>query len=99
MSEVRVFARIRAKASKEQEVRTLLLDLVKASRGEDGVEFYELFETTDGGEFLVNEKYASAEDFEAHKNSDHFKSCFEKAAPFLEEEPAIWVVDPVEPVL
>ena len=99
MSEVRVFARMKAKESKEQQVRTILLDLVKASRTEDGTDFYELFETTDGGEFLFSEQYSSAEDFESHKSSDHFKQALEVVGPLLDEEAVIWVVDPVEPVL
>jgi quinol monooxygenase YgiN len=98
MSEVRVFAHVKSKAGREQAMRTVLLDLVKASRAEDGVDFYELFETNDGGEFLVNEQYASREDFEAHKSSDHFKAAGAAAEPLKEGELTIWVVDPVEPV-
>ena len=74
MAEVRVFAHIKAKDGKEQEMREVLLDLVKASRTEDGVAFYELFETDDGGEFLFNEKYGSREDFEAWTRSDAFRA-------------------------
>lgn len=99
MSEVRVFAQIKAKAGKEQEMREVLLDLVKASRTEDGVDFYELFETADGGEFLFSEQYASKEDFELHKSSDHIKAALAAAEPLQDSNLTIWVVDPVEPVL
>ncbi len=99
MANVRVFARAKAKASQEQKLREVLLDLVKASRIEEGVVFYELFETTDGGEFLFNEEYAGNEEFEMHKSSDHFKQAGEAMEPLLDGELAIWVVDPVEPVL
>ncbi len=99
MAEVRVFAQLKAKAGKEQAMREVLLTLVKASRSEDGVDFYELFETTDGGEFLFNEQYASREDFEAHKSSDHFKAAGAAIQPLKEGELIIWAVDPVEPVL
>jgi quinol monooxygenase YgiN len=99
MAKVRVFARAKAKAGKEMEVREILLGLVKASRAEDGVVFYELFETTDGGEFLFSEEYADAEGFEAHKSSDHFKQAGGAVQPLLDGELSIWVVDPVEPVL
>jgi quinol monooxygenase YgiN len=87
MAKVRVFARAKAKAGKEMEVREILLGLVKASRAEDGVVFYELFE------------YADAEGFEAHKSSDHFKQAGGAVQPLLDGELSIWVVDPVEPVL
>ncbi len=99
MAEVRVFARVKSKAGREQELREQLLELVKASRVEDGVDFYELFETSDGGEFLFSEQYASPEEFEAHKSSDHFKKAGEAMESLKEGELTIWVVDPVEPVL
>lgn len=99
MSEVRVFAQLKVKAGKEEAMREVLLDLVRATRTEDGVELYELFETTDGGEFLFNERYGSKEDFETHKSSDHFKNAVAAMEPLLDGELTIWVVDPVEPVL
>ncbi len=99
MAKVRVFARAKSKAGKEQELRETLLELVKASRLEDGVELYELFETTDGGEFLFSEEYAGSEEFEGHKDSDHFKNATVQMQPMLDGELTIWVVDPVEPVL
>lgn len=99
MAAVRVFARAKAKDGKERELREQLLELVKASRLEEGAELYELFETTDGGEFLFSEQYGSPEDFEAHKSSDHFKQGVAAMQPLLEGELTVWVVDPVEPVL
>ena len=99
MASVRVFARAKAKAGREQELREPLLELVKASRAEEGVDFYELYETTEGGEFLFSEQYAGQEEFEVHKASDHFKKAFAAAQPLLDGELTIWVVDPVEPVL
>jgi quinol monooxygenase YgiN len=99
MATVRVFAKAKSKAGREQEMREQLLELVKASRIEDGVVFYELFETTDGGEFLFSEEYADSTAFEAHKSSEHFKEAFAAMQPLLDGELSIWVVDPVEPVL
>ncbi len=99
MASVRVFARAKAKAGKEQNLREQLLELVKASRAEDGVELYELYETTDGGEFLFNEQWAGAEEFASHKSSEHFKHADTAMQPFLDGELVVWVVDPVEPVL
>ena len=99
MGEVRVFAKAKAKAGREQDLREVLLELVKASRVEDGTDFYELFETTDGGEFLFSEQYSSQEDFELHKSSDHFEAAGAAMQPLLDGELTIWVVDPVEPVL
>ena len=99
MAEVRVFARAKAKAGKEEQLREHLLELVKASRTEDGTDFYELFETKDGGEFLFSEQYAGPEDFELHKSSEHFRAAMEAIEDIKDGELTIWVVDPVEPVL
>ena len=99
MANVRVFAQAKAKSGKEQQLREVLLELVKASRIEEGVIFYELFETTDGGEFMFNEEYAGQSEFEAHGSSDHFKQAGEAMEPLLDGKLLIWLVDPVEPVL
>ncbi len=99
MATVRVFAKVKAKAGKEEVLREKLLDLVKASRGEDGVQLYELFESKDGGEFLLNEEYAGPEEYGAHKSSEHFKQAEQEMAEVLDGELTIWEVDPVEPVL
>jgi quinol monooxygenase YgiN len=98
MGKVVVFAHVKAKAGKEQEMREQLLELVKASREEDGVDFYDLHETTDGGEFLFSEQYAGQLEFDQHKASDHFKNAGAAIEPLLDGELTIWVVDPVEPV-
>ncbi len=99
MASVRVFAKVTAKAGREQQLREVLLTLVRASREEEGTELYELFETTDGGEFLFSEQYASAEDFVAHQSSEHFKAAGKAMEDLLDGELSIWEVDPVEPVL
>ena len=99
MAKVRVFAHVKAKTGREQELREHLLELVKASRSEDGVDVYDLHETTDGGEFLFSELYAGQYEFERHKDSEHFKKAGKAIEPLLDGDLTIWVVDPVEPVV
>ncbi len=99
MASVRVFARAKSIAGKEEAMREQFLELVKASRTEDGCELYELFETTDGGEFVISEQYGGPEDFEQHKSSDHFRAAMVALEPIMDGGLNIWVVDPVEPVL
>ncbi len=99
MAKVRVFAKVKAKPGREQDVREKLLELVKASRAEEGVVFYELYETTDGGEFLFSEEYADTEAFESHKSSAPFKKAGQELPELIDGELLIWEVDPVEPVL
>ncbi len=63
MATTRIFARIESKPEHVDAVRNTLLELVQGSRTEPGVIFYELFETREGGLFLVNEEYKDAAAF------------------------------------
>lgn len=98
MAAVRVFAHAKAKAGKEQDLREAILELVKASRAEEGVDFYETYETTEGGEFLFSEQYADQDAFVSHKSSAHFKHASQVFPGLLDGGLTIWETDPLEPV-
>ena len=93
----RVFARIKSKPDHTEAVRAVLLELVTASRTEPGVIFYELFETREGGEFLVNEEYHDAAAFDAHLASPHFTAAGAKLQDLLAAPVDIWNTVPREP--
>ena len=98
MASVQVFSRLKVKAGKEREAREHLLELVKASRMEAGVEQYEMYETTQGGEFLFRTQYASQEEFVKHDHSEHIQRAMAEVLPMLEGQPSVWIVNLVEPV-
>lgn len=98
MDSTRVFARIQSKPQHAESVLGILLELVRQSRQEPGVIFYELFETQEGGEFLVNEKYQDAAAFEAHLASPHFKEAAAKLHELLAEPVKIWNTVSREPL-
>jgi quinol monooxygenase YgiN len=83
MDTVRVFARLKSKPGNESLVREGMTLLVDASRQEKGVSLYELYETEDGGEFLVNEEYTDEAAFESHLASDHLKNAVARITPLL----------------
>jgi quinol monooxygenase YgiN len=64
-----------------QVLRAILLQLAQASRREDGVLRYELFETKAPGEFLFQEEYASEAAFQSHKASPHVRMAVRHAIP------------------
>ena len=97
MSTTRVFARLISKPEHADAVRDTMLELVRGSLAEPGVVFYELFETREGGVFLVNEEYRDAEAFDAHLASPHFKAAGAALQGLLVSDLDIWNVVPREP--
>lgn len=90
MATVIVFARLRSKPGNETAIREALLTLVAATRQEDGVIFYELFETLDGGEFIVNEEYRDQAAFDLHMASNHLKHAAAVCTPLMLGELKLW---------
>jgi quinol monooxygenase YgiN len=73
MSPVAIVVRYQAVAGKGDEVAALLGRHVAASRAEPGcVDFVALRGTEDPDAFVLYERYASADAFEAHQASPHF---------------------------
>jgi quinol monooxygenase YgiN len=73
MSPVAIVVRYQAVAGKGDEVAALLGRHVAASRAEPGcVDFVALRSTEDPDAFVLYERYASTDAFEAHQASPHF---------------------------
>ena len=90
MATVRVFAKIESKAGNEEAIRAAMAQLVAASRAESGVLVYELYETVDGGVYLVNEEYKDQASFDAHMASEHFKEAARLLTPLIAGGLSIW---------
>ena len=72
-------AKIQAAAGKEQELETVLRELVKATATEEGSVEYRLHKVVDTpGAFRFVEKFKDQAAFDFHSNSDHFKAAVEK---------------------
>lgn len=72
MAEVRIIAKALAREGKADELKALLLRMVKPTRAEDGCIYYELFESNLPGLFFYNELWQSMAHLEAHAASKHF---------------------------
>jgi quinol monooxygenase YgiN len=92
---IHVLAHVKSKPGQEIKLRAILLQLAQASRREDGVLRYELFETDKPGEFLFQEEYASADAFASHKASPHVRMAIRHAYPMMEGGLTLWEVHPL----
>ncbi len=90
MATVRVFARLKSKPGNEEVIRGELQTLVLATRQEEGVLLYELFETLEGGEFLMNEEYRDLAAFEAHVASAHLRHAVAACTPLMAGGLKLW---------
>lgn len=82
-----VIARYRARPETASEVAELLPSLAESSRQEPGNLSYSITQDLDDPlVFLIVEKYEKATDFDAHRDSAHFKEIgISKIIPLLED--------------
>lgn len=79
-----VVARIRAKPSKEEEVKRALLGLVGPTRGEAGCINYDLHQSHDDAAlFLFYENWTSKAALDAHARSAHIQAFRARAGELL----------------
>lgn len=96
MSELRVIAEIAAKPGSEDAIRTALTELAAASRGDDGCNSYELFESAAApGTFFTVESWSGKEALDAHMKTDHVAAAFAAAGDHVAAAPAIHPLTPV----
>lgn len=85
-----IVAKMKAKAGMEEQVKSELGALVKATLSEPGCIRYTLHRSQgDPASFLFYEEWASKEALGAHSKSPHFKSFGAKAKELLAEPPDI----------
>ena len=83
MAQVRLIARLVAKPGKADELRPVLKAMLAPTHAEPGMEFYELFESHEGGRFLFNELWTSKEALDRHMATPHFKEFEAKSRELL----------------
>ncbi len=88
--EVHVFATLVAKPGKEDELRSVLMELVTCTKSEPGNLYYLLHEDPKApGSFYFFESYDDQAALDTHMNSPHLAKAFEKAGEMLREAPNI----------
>ena len=87
---LRVLARVSAKASSVELVRTVLIGLVEATRKEPGCLSYQFLQNqSDPTDFASVEEWESAAAEQAHFSTAHFKDAVVKLTGHLAAEPDI----------
>jgi quinol monooxygenase YgiN len=87
---LRVLARVSAKASSVEQVRTILIGLVEATRKEPGCLSYQFLQNrSDPNDFVSVEEWESAAAEQAHFSTVHLKDALVKLAGHLAAEPDI----------
>ena len=95
VTNLRIFAHGMAKPGQAAALRALVVDLLKNSRGESGLEIYEAFESLDGQEFIFSEQYAGQEALNRHMNTARFKEIMALIYPIIDGEIRIWTVNQI----
>jgi quinol monooxygenase YgiN len=87
---VHVIARVRAKAGKEDALKTALSALVVPSRRELACHQYDLLQsTTDPREFCFVERWDTQQGLDRHAASEHVKRAGDQIADLVETPPDI----------
>lgn len=87
---LRVVARVKAKADKAEEVRSLLTGLIEPTRSESGCVSYELLQNHDDPtDFTFVEEWTGRSAFDAHLETEHFQNVKSKVIDLLDEAPDI----------
>jgi len=71
-SSVAVIARFAPRPGSREALRALLKTMVTPTRSEDGCRTYDLYESADGGDFVLFERYRNRRALEAHRASPHY---------------------------
>jgi quinol monooxygenase YgiN len=81
----KIVAVLTARSEKMEQLRTLLEDLVEASRAEPGNLAYDLWQdTSDPARFVLDELYVSAEAVIEHRSTPHFQAYLTKVNDLAE---------------
>ncbi|MBJ8348887.1 putative quinol monooxygenase [Antrihabitans sp. YC2-6] len=90
MSNLNVVAIIEAKPDSVDEVRAALIELVNATRAEEGCVSYDLSESLAApGTFVAREVWRSQEDLAQHAQSAHVQAAMGTVGSLLAAAPAI----------
>ncbi len=96
MTDLRVVATIVASPGSEQLVRDALVELVAATKEEEGCLAYELFESAAApGTFITIETWTSQQDHDGHMGSAHIAQALTVTDGHLAVPPGIHPLSPV----
>ena len=71
---IAVIARFAPMPESREALRTLLEGMTTPTRAERGCRSYDLYESVDGGDFVLFERYLSGSALEEHRASTHYQN-------------------------
>ena len=93
MKKIRVIARALARAGKEEQLRKILLGMLKPTRDEQGCRLYELYESNNRGLFYFYEEWESQDALDRHTEAPHYKQLARSVRNLLEGAFEVNVLD------
>ena len=79
-----------------QALRTLLEGMTTPTRAEDGCRSYDLYESVDGGDFVLFERYCSRGALEEHRGSTHYVNYRAQLSGLLAKPIDVTVLDALD---
>ena len=85
---------IKSKPGSADQLKTLLLELVKGSRSEEACRQYDLHQSTsDSNTFIFQEEWASKEGLDLHNTQPHIKQFGEASREILDGEAIVYLTN------
>jgi quinol monooxygenase YgiN len=85
MAEIRVIARFVAREGKQDQLRTLLQNMLAPTRVEPGCNLYDLYESNSRGRFYLYETWESQSALDRHITTPHFRHLQQAVGELLTE--------------
>ena len=102
MSKIVVFASFYPKNKKNNEVKNIILAMIKPTRSEEGNEIYNFYEEKkDDGKnisFHLFEVYKDSSALDFHRNTSHYKNYRSKVADLLDKPIEVKVLTSIESI-
>jgi len=93
MKKIRVIARALAQAGEEEQLRNILVGMLKPTRAQQGCRLYELYESNDRGLFYFYEEWESQDALDRHTTTPHYKQLAQSVRNLLEGAFEVDVLD------
>jgi quinol monooxygenase YgiN len=93
MKKIRVIARALAQPGEEEQLRNILVGMLKPTRAEQGCRLYELYESNDRGLFYFYEEWESQDALDRHTKTPHYKQLAQSVRNLLEGAFEVDVLD------
>lgn len=95
-SPVAVIARFMPRPDARSALRALLDAMITPTRAEDGCRSYDLYESADGGELVLFERYRSRVALDEHRGSPHYLNYRAQVGELLTRPVAVTVLAPLD---